>query len=69
VTCNFAEFYVYDMERPTGEPEIIKLCDSEKEYSRLQFLIDVGDTNINKEMKVSLKAGEIVGFLYDTLPN
>lgn len=32
VTCNFAEFYVYDMERPTGEPEIIKLCDLEKEY-------------------------------------
>ena len=21
VTCNFAEFYVYDMERPTGDPE------------------------------------------------
>ena len=23
VTCNFKEFYIYDMERPTGEPEII----------------------------------------------
>ncbi len=67
VTCNFAEFYVYDMERPTGEPEIIKLCDLEKEYYRLQFLVDTGDTNIKKEMEVSLKAGEIVGVLYDTL--
>lgn len=24
VTCNFEEFYVYGMERPTGAPEIIK---------------------------------------------
>ena len=67
VTCNFAEFYVYDMERPTGEPEIIKLCDMEKEYYRLQFLVDTGDTNIKKEMEVSLQAGEIVGVLYDAL--
>ena len=67
VTCNFAEFYVYDMERPTGDPEIIKLCDLEKEYYRLQFLVDTGDTNIKKEMEVSLQAGEIVGVLYDAL--
>ena len=67
VTCNFAEFYVYDMERPTGEPEIIKLADLEKEYYRLQFLVDTGDTNIKKEMEVSLQAGEIVGVLYDAL--
>ena len=67
VTCNFAEFYVYNMERPTGDPEIIKLCDLEKEYYRLQFLVDTGDTNIKKEMEVSLQAGEIVGVLYDAL--
>ena len=67
VTCNFAEFYVYDMERPTGDPEIIKLCDLEREYYRLQFLVDTGDTNIKKEMEVSLQAGEIVGVLYDAL--
>lgn len=67
VTCNFAEFYVYDMERPTGEPEIIRLGDLEKEYYRLQFLVDTGDANIKKEMEVSLKAGELVGVLYDAL--
>ena len=55
------------MERPTGDPEIIKLCDLEKEYYRLQFLVDTGDTNIKKEMEVSLQAGEIVGVLYDAL--
>lgn len=67
VTCNFAEFHVYDMERPTGEAEVIKLADLEKEYYRLQFLVDTGDTNIKKEMEVSLQAGEIVGVLYDAL--
>ena len=34
---------------------------------RLQFLVDTGDTNIKKEMEVSLQAGEIVGVLYDAL--
>ena len=67
VTCNFAEFYIYDMERPNGEPEIVRLCDLEKEYYRLQFLVDTGDSNIKKEMEVSLQAGEIVGVLYDAL--
>ena len=67
VTCNFAEFHVYDMERPTGEAEIIRLADLEKEYYRLQFLVDTGDSNIRKETEVSLKAGELVGVLYDAL--
>ena len=67
VTCNFAEFHVYDMERPTGEAEVIRLADLEKEYYRLQFLVDTGDSHIQKEMEVSLKAGELVGVLYDAL--
>ena len=67
VTCNFAEFYVYDMERPMGEPEVIKLCDLEKEYYRLQFLVDTGSEHIKKEMEISLQAGELVGTLYDAL--
>lgn len=67
VTCNFAEFHVYDMERPTGEAEVIKLADLEKEYYRLQFLVDIGDENVRKEMEISLQAGELVGVLYDAL--
>lgn len=67
VTCNFAEFYVYDMERPMGEPEIIKLSDLEKEYYRLQFLVDTEDDHIKREMEVSLQAGELVAVLYDAL--
>lgn len=67
VTCNFAEFNVYDMEHPSGEPEVIYLKDLPKEYYRLQFLTDTGDENIKKEMEISFKAGELVGVLYDAL--
>ena len=67
VTCNFAEFHVYDMEHPTGEPEIILLKDLEKEWYRLRFLVDTGDENIKKEMEVSIQAGALVGVLYDEL--
>ena len=65
VTCNFSTFYVYDMERPRGEPEIIELANLEKEYYRLQFLVDAGNEHLKREMEVSIAAGEIVGLLYD----
>ena len=41
--------------------------DLEKEYYRLQFLVDEGNTNLQREMEVSIAAGEIVGLLYDAL--
>lgn len=67
VTSNFQSFYIYDMEKPGGDPEIIQLEDLEKEYYRLQFLVDEGNTNLQREMEVSIAAGEIVGLLYDAL--
>lgn len=67
VTSNFQSFYIYDMEKPGGDPEIIRLEDLEKEYYRLQFLVDEGNTNLQREMEVSIAAGEIVGLLYDAL--
>ena len=65
VTCNFSEFYIYDMERPGGEPEKLLLENLEKEYYRLQFLVDKGNEHLQREMEVSIAAGEIVGLLYD----
>lgn len=67
VTCNFEEFFVYDMEQPKGEPEVIKLKDLEKEYYRLSFLTKTENVHLKKEMEVSIKAGEIVGVIYDAL--
>ncbi|MCH5260771.1 MAG: class I SAM-dependent DNA methyltransferase [Lachnospiraceae bacterium] len=67
VVCNFQEFRIHDMNRPNDEPEILKLADLEKEYHRLQFLVDTGSEHIKKEMEISLQAGELVGVLYDAL--
>ena len=67
VTCNFAEFWVYDMEQPNGEPQKILLKDLEKEYYRLRFLVDAGNEHLKREMEVSFKAGKLVGEIYDLL--
>ena len=67
VTCNFAEFWVYDMEQPNGEPQKILLKDLEKEYYRLPFLVDEGNEHLKREMEVSVKAGNLVGIIYDKL--
>lgn len=65
VVCNFEEFWIYDMNRPNDDPEILKLANLEKEYSRLNFLVDTGDENIKREIEISIQAGELVGRLYD----
>lgn len=69
VTCNFKSFLVYDMEKPTGEPEEILLENLPKEYYRLKFLVDTGDVSLKREMEISIQAGELVGKLYDALLN
>ena len=67
VTCNFQEFLIYDMERPSSQPESVLLENLEKESHRLNFLVDIGDETIRKEMEVSIAAGNLVGRLYDNL--
>ena len=65
VVCNFREFHIHDMNRPNDAPEVVLLSDLEKEYNRLNFLVDTGDENIKREMEISMQAGELVGKLYD----
>ncbi len=67
VSCNFAEFHVYDMERPNDEPERILLKDLGKEAYRLKFLVDVRDSHIQREMDLSREAGTLVGRIYNAL--
>lgn len=55
------------MDKPHQKPEILLLENLEKEYYRLNFLIDINDENTKKEMEISYKAGLIVGKLYDKL--
>lgn len=65
VVCNFQEFHIHDMNRPNDAPEVVMLSDLEKEYTRMNFLVDTGDANIKREMEISMAAGELVGKLYD----
>lgn len=67
VTCNFESFLVYDMEKPSGEPEEILLKNLPYEFYRLAFLVERDSAHIQKEMEISIKAGEIVGKLYDAI--
>jgi hypothetical protein len=67
VTCNFAEFLVYDMENPNAEPESIRLADLENELYRLHFLVNAASDRVAREMEVSIEAGRIVGRIYDAL--
>ena len=67
ITCNFREFWVYDMNKPNDEPQKILLANFEKDYERLLFLVDSGNAHIKHEQEVSFKAGKLVGLIYDLL--
>lgn len=67
VVCNFREFHVHDMERPSEPPQIVKLENLEKECYRLRFLVDSGSSMTSEEMQVSFDAGKLVGEIYDAL--
>ncbi len=72
ITCNFQEFYIYDMTKShkKSEPNYsFPLSDLPKEFPKLQFLVKATTPDISfvKEVKVSKEAGIIVGKLYDAL--
>ncbi len=67
VVSNFAEIRVHDMERPGTEPEVVRLENLDRDFYRLEFLVDRENDKIRKEEEVSLAAGKLVGKLHDTL--
>lgn len=69
VTSNFAEIWIYDMDKRKPEEDIIKILLSEldKQYPTLQFLFDNRVEEIRKELKVSQEAGDRIGRIYDAL--
>ena len=66
VVCNFAEFLIYDMET-LAEPTRILLEELPEKFHALDFLVDKTKNKLRIELELSLKAGEIVGKLYDAL--
>lgn len=67
ITSNFREIWIYDEDKPGSPPEIIKLEDLEKDWTRLSFLVNKKDEHLERERRISVQAGEIVGKLYNTL--
>lgn len=69
VTSNFAEIWVYDMEKRDPEAEVQKIYieNLQTEVYRLEFLVKHESAKITKELTVSKQAGELVGVLYDEL--
>lgn len=65
VTSNFAEIWIYDMNQKQPEPTKITLDELQNKYPLLDFLIKKEVKNISHEMEVSIKAGDIVGLIYD----
>ena len=67
VTCNFDRFEIHDRAKPLAPPLVLRLRDLPKEVHRLAFLVDPKEKAIDRELEISVRAGRIVGELYDAL--
>ena len=70
VTCNFKTFQIYDQnhEDPLNQsPLVIKLEDLPKAFTSMDFLIDLKAKAKEAELDISVKAGSLIGRLYDSI--
>lgn len=67
VTCNFDRFEIHDRAKPLAPPLVLRLRDLPKEVHRLAFLVDPKERAVDRELEISVRAGRIVGELYDAL--
>lgn len=69
IVSNFETFRIHDLDKEGFESnyEEIQLCDLEKECHRFGFIIDKNKQMLQREMEISLKAGELVGKMYDAI--
>lgn len=65
VTCNFTEIWVYDMDTSVPEPDKINLLELPDKCKKLDFLVKKDVKELSHEMEVSIKAGDLVGLIYD----
>ena len=65
ITSNFAEIWIYDMNARVPEPVKLTLSELQAKYHLLDILVNREKKKLNEEMQISLKAGELVGKLYD----
>ncbi len=70
IASNFHEIWIYNMDEPeaTRRPMKLTLADFAAHFHQLDFLVDThAKPREQEEIKVSVKAGELVGRLYDAL--
>ena len=69
VTCNFKTFLIYDMDQDLKgkEPVRIELEELPERINELQFLATFKNDKIIVEQELSIKAGALIGKLYDGL--
>lgn len=67
IICNFQTFEIHNMNKPSEAPLVILLDEVRDKYFLFDFMFKRDIKEISYEMKISLKAGEIVGVLYDKL--
>lgn len=68
ITCNFAQIWIYDLNEVNSKeftPVKLELADLQTKYPILDFLVKKEVKTISHEMEISIKAGDIVGKLYD----
>jgi len=67
ITCNFDELRIYDLdiEYASEKYETITLDDLPKLTHRLSFITRKENSRLEREKQLSIKAGEVVGRLYD----
>lgn len=68
ITCNFDEIRIYDLDREDAETsyETITLDELPDQYHRLSFFTRKENSRLEREKQLSVKAGEVVGKLYDS---
>ena len=67
VTCNFKSFEIHDMNKPNEPAVIILLEEVRNKLPLFDFMFQKEVKELSHEMEISVKAGEIVGILYDKL--
>lgn len=65
ITSNFSDIWIYDMNARVPEAVKITLDEIPNKYPLLDILIKKDVQKISHEMEVSIKAGDIVGLLYE----
>ncbi|MBQ3377359.1 MAG: N-6 DNA methylase [Synergistaceae bacterium] len=69
ITCNFQEIWVYDMETPHADPEIIKLENLEREFIKLNILLYANAPSPKeiREIEISKEACRLIRKFYDAV--